>query len=242
MSARRLPGADLRALLRPALSTTSSAQVQPEDLVPALLDGRRPAVVVDLGCGRGDSVDVFRAADPGGRWVGVDLEGSEGLAQRTRADAEVVVFDGVNLPFADGTVDVVFCKQVLEHVERPEPLLADVARVLAPGGVFAGSTSHLEPYHGYSIANITPYGLKRSLERAGLELEAVMPGVDGPTLIARRLLGMPRWFDRWWGRRSPLNALIDGVARVTGWDAEDRNAIKLLLCGQYAFVARRRER
>jgi SAM-dependent methyltransferase len=194
MSDRRLPGADLRTLLRPALSTGSSAQVLAEDLVPALLAPRPGATVVDLGCGRGDSVDV------------------------------------------------VFCKQVLEHVEQLDPLVADVARVLRPDGVFAGSTSHLEPYHGRSTANVTPYGMQRLLDRCGLELEAIMPGIDGPTLIARRLLRGAQCFDRYWARRSPFNTLVDGVARVTGWDAEDRTALKLLFCGQYAFVARPRGR
>jgi len=77
MSARRLPGADLRALLRPAIPTTSSPQVLADQLVPALLDGRHGALVIDLGCGRGDSVDVFRAADPGVRWVGVDVSDAD---------------------------------------------------------------------------------------------------------------------------------------------------------------------
>ena len=69
-----------------------------------------------------------------------------------------------------------------------------------------------------------------------------MPGIDGPTLIVRRLLRGPQCFDRYWAQRSPFNALVDGVARVTGWDAEDRNALKLLFCGQYSFVARRSAR
>jgi SAM-dependent methyltransferase len=236
MSDRRLPGADLRGLLRPAIPTTSSPQVLADQLVPGLLDGRRGARVIDLGCGRGDSVDVFRAADPGVRWVGVEI--SEADFARGD-DAELRLFDGMNLPFADASVDVVFCKQVLEHVERPDELIPDVARVLRPGGVFAGSTSHLEPFHACSTANFTPYGLKRLLERSGLELEALMTGIDGPTLIARRLLRGARWCDRWWSRRSPLNTLIDGAGRALGWDAEDRNAVKLLFCGHYAFVARR---
>ncbi|HET6547749.1 MAG TPA: methyltransferase domain-containing protein [Solirubrobacter sp.] len=239
MSDRRLPGADLRTLLRPALSTGSSAQVLAEDLVPALLAPRPGATVVDLGCGRGDSVDVFRAADPGVRWIGVEVPGSE---FETRPDVELRLFDGLRLPFEDGSVDVVFCKQVLEHVERLDLLVADVARVLRPDGVFAGSTSHLEPYHGRSTANVTPYGMLRLLDRCGLELEAIMPGIDGPTLIARRLLRGAQCFDRYWARRSPFNTLVDGVARVTGWDAEDRTALKLLFGGQYAFVARPRGR
>jgi hypothetical protein len=35
---------------------------------------------------------------------------------------DFVVFDGVHLPHADQSIDVVFCKQVLEHVERPHEL------------------------------------------------------------------------------------------------------------------------
>jgi SAM-dependent methyltransferase len=240
MSDRRLPGGDLRALLRPALPNSSSPQVVAEHLVPSLLANRSRPVVVDLGCGRGDSVDVFRAADPAVDWTGVDLADSEEFARRVRTDAEFVLFDGVNLPFADQSVDVVFCKQVLEHVERPRELVADVHRVLRSGGVFAGSTSQLEPYHGYSIANITPYGLKRLVEDMGFELELLLPGIDGPTLFAWHALRGADWITRWWSRRSPLNSVVDGVARVLGWDAEDRTTVKLKFCGQYVFMARPR--
>ena len=236
MSDRRLPGADLRALLRPAIPTTSSPQVLADQLVPALLDSRPGALVIDLGCGRGDSVDAFRAADPGVRWVGVEVSDAD-FARGD--DAELRLFDGVNLPFADASVDVVFCKQVLEHVERPDALVPDVARVLRPGGVFAGSTSHLEPFHARSTANFTPYGLKRLLERSGLDSRRLMAGIDGPTLIARRLSA----------RGALLRPLVEPAlaaqhadrrrGRALGWDAEDRNAVKLLFCGHYAFVARR---
>jgi SAM-dependent methyltransferase len=236
MSDRRLPGADLRTLLRPALPARSSAQALAEDFIPALLAARPGATVVDLGCGRGDSVDAFRAADPTVQWIGVEVSGSE---YETRPDVELRLFDGVALPFEDASVDLVFSKQVLEHVERPHELIADVARVLKPDGVFVGSTSHLEPYHGRSTINLTPYGLLRVLDLSGLELETIMPGIDGPTLFGRRLLRGPKFFDRYWARRSPFNTWVDGVARVTGWDAEDRNALKLLFCGQYSFVARR---
>jgi SAM-dependent methyltransferase len=201
-----------------------------------LAEARPGERVLDLGCGRGDSVDAFRAADPGVRWIGVEVSDSE---YETRPDVELRIFDGVTLPLEDASVDIVFSKQVLEHVERPHELIADVARVLKPGGIFAGSTSHLEPYHGRSTMNLTPYGLQRLLDTSGLELETIMPGIDGPTLFARRLLRGPRFFDRYWAQRSPFNTLVDGAARVTGWDAEDRNALKLLFCGQYSFVARR---
>jgi SAM-dependent methyltransferase len=240
VSDRRLPGSDLRALLRPAIPAGSSPQVLAEDLVPGLLADLAPgALVVDLGCGRGDSVDVFRAADPEVRWIGVDLASSAEVAERTRADAEFLTFDGVRLPFGDASVDLVFCKQVLEHVERPHALVTDVARVLRPGCRFAGSTSQLEPYHSRSTGNWTPYGLHRLFAYAGLETELFVPGIDGLTLMAW-VLSRGRGFNRWWSRRSPFNALVDGVGRLLGWDAEDRNTVKLQFAGQFAFIARRR--
>ena len=207
--------------------------------MPAALRGRAGAFVLDVGCGRGDSVDAFRAADPSVRWVGIDLADSVEAAERTRSDIEFVVFDGEHVPFGDATVDVVFCKRVLEHVERLEPLLAEMARVVRPGGALVGSTSQPEPYHGRSTGNHTPYGVKRALERHGFGVDALVPGIDGVTLMASVLLRAPGPFARWWRRRSPLNAFVDGLGRVLGWDAEDRNAVKLLFCGQFAFLARR---
>jgi ubiquinone/menaquinone biosynthesis C-methylase UbiE len=226
----------MRALLRPAILSTSSPQVLAEDLVPALLTPG--ALVVDLGCGRGDSVDVFRAVDPEVRWIGVDLPSSAEVAERTRDDAEFRTFDGVHLPFGDAGVDLVFCKQVLEHVERPHELVTDVARVLRPGGCFAGSTSQLEPFHSRSTGNWTPYGLHRLFTHAGLETELFVPGIDALTLLARALT-RGRVGNRSWSRRSPFNTLVDGLGRVLGWDAEDRNTVKLQFGGQFAFVARR---
>jgi SAM-dependent methyltransferase len=229
----------MRALLRPAILATSSPQVLAEDLVPGLLSELPPgAHVVDLGCGRGDSVDVFRAVDPTVRWVGVDLPSSAEVDERTREDAEFLTFDGIRVPLGDASVDLVFCKQVLEHVERPLELVTDVARVLRPRGRFAGSTSQLEPYHSRSTGNWTPYGLQRLLANAGLQAELFVPGIDALTLMAREL-ARGRAFNRWWGRRSPFNALVDGAGRLLGWDAEDRNTVKLQFGGQFAFVARR---
>jgi SAM-dependent methyltransferase len=194
---------------------------------------------MDLGCGAGESVDQFRDVNPKVDWVGVDIERSPEVALRRRADAGFVVFDGVSLPFEDGSFDSVYCKQVLEHVRDPGPLLAEVARVLAPGGLFAGSTSQLEPFHSFSTWNYTPYGLKLLVERAGLVLVEVRPGIDSLALIVNRGLGMRRFTRRWWAVESPLNRLASGFGRVRGLDAVQVNAIKLLLCGQFAFLARR---
>ncbi len=173
---------------------------------PVLADhyaGRlRAKRVMDLGCGAGDSVDLFRSVDPEVSWVGVDIERSPEVAERIRADAEFVTFDGRRLPFDDGSFDLVYCKQVLEHVEHPRDLIAEAARVLRPGGHLAGSTSQLEAFHSYSIFNWTPYGFTRVAEDAGLEVVELRPVIDGFTLVA------------WRGARAPAVLLPLVGARV----------------------------
>ncbi len=196
--------------------------------------------VMDLGCGRGESVDLFRSIEPAVRWVGVDLERSPEVDERVRSDAEFVTFDGVELPFEDASFDLVYCKQVLEHVRHPDVLIGEVARVLAPGGWLAGSTSQLEAFHSRSMFNLTPHGLTLVVEEAGLEVVELRPVIDGLTLVAWRALGLPSFFYRWWGpRESPLNCVIELAGRARRLDARTRNQVKLTLCGQFAFLARR---
>jgi SAM-dependent methyltransferase len=230
-----LIGDDLRDLLGERIPGDHARQALADDYITRLA----PGSVIDLGCGAGDSVDAFRAANPAVRWLGLDVESSPEVAARTRTDAEFRTFDGTRIPLDDASFECVFCKQVLEHVREPAPLLAEVARVLRPGGSLAGSTSHLEPFHSLSTSNYTPYGLSLLLEGAGLEVVELRPGIDSLTLIANRGMGMPRFTNRWWSRESPLNRAIDGFVRARGLDARRANAIKLLFCGQFCFLARR---
>jgi SAM-dependent methyltransferase len=233
-------GDDLLELVRDAVPSDASPQVLADHWIETAFAALPPGSrAMDLGCGPGDSVEQFRSVDPSVRWVGVDLERSPEVARRVRTDAEFHAFDGEHLPFEDGSFDFVYCKQVLEHVRRPSVLLADVARVLRPGGLFAGSTSQLEAFHSLSTWNYTPYGLRLLLEDAGLSLEEVRPGIDSLTLIVHRGLGMPAITRRYWGRESPLNRAIGLFGRARRLDARRVNAIKLLFCGQFAFLARR---
>ncbi len=229
----------MRELLAGRIPGDHARQTLAQHMAARALEGRPGASVLDLGCGAGDSVDLFRRLDPGGAWTGLDVEDSAEVRARTRADAEFHTFDGERMPFADERFDVVYCAQVLEHVRRPEPLLEEASRVLKPGGRFAGSTSQLEPFHSRSTFGYTPYGLALLLERAGLEVLELRPGIDALTLILRRGLGGPRPFDRWWARESPLNRAIGLFARAARMGPAATNAAKLLFCGQFAFLARR---
>jgi SAM-dependent methyltransferase len=192
--------------------------------------------VLDLGCGAGASRELFRARHPGARWTGLDVPGSPSPPP---SDPDIQLYDGARLPFADASFDVVFCKQVLEHVHDPRLVLGEVARVLAPGGHLAGSTSMLEPFHARSTFGYTPYGLALLVDAAGLSLLEVRPGIDGVTLTARSLARRARVFDRWFGRESPLNRALEGAGRLAGAGPAAVNAAKLKFCGQFAFLAQR---
>jgi SAM-dependent methyltransferase len=227
-------GDDLGELLGDRIPADHSRQVLADHYAHRISAAR----VMDLGCGAGDSVELFRSVNPDVSWVGVDIEESPEVAQRTRSDADFVTFDGRRLPFDDASFDLVYCKQVLEHVEHPRELTAEVARVVKPGGHFAGSTSQLEAFHSRSTLNWTPYGFTRIAEDAGFEVVELRPVIDGFTLVAWRALGLPAFFHRWWARESPPYRVIELAARAARLDARTRNQIKLVLAGQFAFLAR----
>lgn len=202
-------------------------------------EGHMSSNVLDLGCGVGRSIDLFRKILPDAKWVGVDIEHSPEVNARSRQDAEFLTYDGVNLPFPDNHFGVVYSHQVFEHVRYPEPLLSEIKRVLTDDGIFVGQTSHLEPYHSYSIFNYTPYGWKVICETAGLELIELRPGIDSISLIKRSFLGRPPEFDRWFVSESPLNREIEIQAEQQSLSHSVRNFRKLQYSGQFVFVCRR---
>jgi SAM-dependent methyltransferase len=203
--------------------------------------GPEPVRVLDLGCGRGDSVAFFEALPGAIRWAGVDLEDSPEVRERTRRDERIHTFDGVNLPFESGGFDLVYSHQVLEHVRRPDELLAEVARVLRPGGAFIGSVSYLEPFHSLSIYNWTPYGLITVAGGAGLRVETLRPGSDAVTMLLRRLPGGSRLLDPLMERTTPGNFLLEAAGRLLGLDVALRNYLKIMYAGQICFIARKPE-
>ena len=95
----------------------------------------RQATWLDVGCGQGD---LLRAAQPHfARVIGCDV--SAGMIAKCR-DLEVVHQPNpLRLPFADASVDWTTAVCIFHHITPPEraPLLADIYRVLRPGGIFA---------------------------------------------------------------------------------------------------------
>ncbi len=150
--------------------------------------------LLDLGCGAGRH--AFEAYRRGARVVAADLNGDElsgvrgmlgamheegqarppGAAHATRCDA-------TNLPFGDGAFDKVIAAEILEHVPADQRAMAEVARVLRPGGVAAVTVPAWLPervcwalsdeYHevpGGHLRIFTRAELVAKLERAGLRV------------------------------------------------------------------------
>jgi len=197
--------------------------------------------VLDLGAGDGRSFDAFTRRLPELKWIGVDIGDSPEVRTRRRADCEFATYDGVNLPFEAGSFDVVYSRQVFEHVRHPEPLLREITRVLRPGGLFIGSVSQLEPLHSFSLWNFTYYGFAVIGEDAGLRLEEFRPGVDGFTLCFRNFMlfwmrqNIGGFFASMVETTSPFNAYIESVGQSQKKDVRAINRDKLIYCGHICF-------
>ncbi|MEU6095406.1 methyltransferase domain-containing protein [Streptomyces sp. NPDC047079] len=102
--------------------------------------------VLDVGMGQG--TQALRLARAGHRITGIEqnprmiavarealAEEPEGIRERTR----IIEGDGrdTGVHFLPGSFDVVLCHGVLMYVDEPDPLLAGLARMLAPGGLLS---------------------------------------------------------------------------------------------------------
>jgi arsenite methyltransferase len=107
--------------------------------VLALLDARPGERVLDVGSGPGFLVaSLAEAVGPGGAVHGVDPSGPMNAVARellgARAEATIDEGDALALPYADGSFDAAVATQVYEYVADIPRALAELRRVLRPGG------------------------------------------------------------------------------------------------------------
>ena len=146
--------------------------------------GERPRLL-DFGCGV-KSDHRLTLESFGYEWNGLELAGTldagtQAGFDKLASDSHVTLYDGAGIPFPGASFQVVFSNQSLEHVDDVDHAMHEIARILRPGGLLIGSVSQLEPYHGYSTFNYTPYGLALLGRRHGLALERCTPGIDSLT-------------------------------------------------------------
>jgi ubiquinone/menaquinone biosynthesis C-methylase UbiE len=112
-----------------------------EPIVAEFLDGREPGVALDAACGTGRFAEFL--AQRGHQVIGTDSSPDMLAHARRRVpggDFRVGELD--RLPLPDDCVDVIVCALALVHVPRLQPVLAEFARVLRPGGDLVISDIH----------------------------------------------------------------------------------------------------
>jgi SAM-dependent methyltransferase len=152
----------------------------------AILGHLRPGMdLLDLGCGPGSiTVGLARAVAPG-RVIGVDREESQIVLARARAAAEgppsleLVVAAATDLPLPDACVDAAFAHALMEHLPDPVPALAQMRRVLRPGGVAVAVSPD---WGGFLLAPEEP-----PVERAIACYAAIQASAGGDVHAGRRL-------------------------------------------------------
>jgi SAM-dependent methyltransferase len=177
---------------------------------PFELSGAR---VLDLGCGPGFYTAALRAA--GATVLPIDYDTSELIGSGVSPDGALIA-DAGRLPIEDGSLDGVFCSNLLEHARGTAGILGEIERVLRPGGwAWVSWTNWYSPWGGHDI---TPFhylgprlGLRvhrrlRGEPRKNVPGEGLFPVHVGATLDlvrARRGLrlvdAMPRYYpsQRW---------------------------------------------
>ncbi len=88
--------------------------------------------LLDVGCGVGWSTAVF--AHSGYDATGIDLN-PDAFEPPARDGLTLGFGSALDIPFADGTFDVVSSYQVIEHVPDPKQMLAEMLRVVRPNGI-----------------------------------------------------------------------------------------------------------
>ncbi|MCR9105444.1 MAG: class I SAM-dependent methyltransferase [Gammaproteobacteria bacterium] len=193
----------------------------------------RGDLILDLGCGEGRHV-ISAYVEGDVHAIGVDLS----LDDLKAAKAKFAEFDepenrnksfglstanALQLPFADDTFDKIICSEVLEHIPEYEGALAEIERVLKPGGLFCASVPRRWPEkicwalsEGYYN---TPGGHVRIFR--GNELRAEIEGL-GFSHYARHwahALHSPFWWLKclFWKTRDS-NWLIRQYHRLLVWD------------------------
>jgi SAM-dependent methyltransferase len=176
--------------------------------------------VLDLGCGGGRH--AFEAFRRGADVVALDRSDSEtkdvaGMFVAMRAEgqapagalAAAVTGDALTLPFADASFDRVIAAEVLEHVPDDEAAIAELARVLRPGGRLAVTVPRWFPervcwalssdYHAPAVpdGHVRIYRrrvLAARLEAAGLRVDGVSyaHALHSPYWWLRCLVGLDR--------------------------------------------------
>lgn len=151
--------------------------------------------VLDLGCGEGEvAKEVF------GKKLEWGLDNDQVMVKKAEKSGNychVILGEAAKMPLKSRTVDLVFSNSVLEHIPNIDQVLAEIRRVLRPGGLLMATmpSHHLseylgwgrlyaqwfnQKYHHYHLYSLTKW--EELLRRAGLKLVDSYYYLDKPTI------------------------------------------------------------
>jgi 2-polyprenyl-3-methyl-5-hydroxy-6-metoxy-1,4-benzoquinol methylase len=156
----------------------------------------RDALVLDVGCNNGYGTVII--AQQSRMTVGVDVSPSAiESAQRhnARENIEYRVIDGLRLPFDDGFFDLVTSFQVIEHISNTARYLAEIRRVLKPGGTALLTTPNahirlepgMKPWNEFHVREYTADELRELLQQTFNDVAILGLFASRPAYKANRL-------------------------------------------------------
>jgi SAM-dependent methyltransferase len=140
--------------------------------------------VLDVGCG--DKRFVPYCTESATQYIGLDYP----TTFFGKPENVNVFGTALSLPFADASFDTVISFEVLEHVTNPQQMVAEIQRVLKPGGRVILTTPFLWGEHcqPHDYFRFTLYGLKRLFEDQGLSVLEQIRANGFWTFWAQRLV------------------------------------------------------
>ena len=162
-----------------------------------------------MGAGNAPYRELFEHAE----YVTIDW----GESIHEEAQRSDVIASAESIPVASASFDCVLMTQVLEHVPSPDAVLAEMYRLLRPGGTIAVTVPLAWELHElpHDYFRFTARGLEVSLERAGFEAIGVKPRNDCFTTIAQLVQNVGWTMGERAGRpRPPARGRAQGPGRA----------------------------
>ena len=140
--------------------------------------------VLDFGCGSKPYETLFRNATS---YTGVDINQSGHDHINSRID---VFYDGKKLPFVDNHFDAVVSFEVLEHIFNINEVLAEINRVMKPGGLILITIPFAWEEHEVpcDFARYTSYGIRHVVQASNFEVIEIKKSTTYFLAIAQMLI------------------------------------------------------
>lgn len=180
--------------------------------------------LLDIGAGFGRTFLYLRAAglDAHFEFTGLDIDPDRKAHVYADNPWDIRQGDAQEpLPFADHSLDVVVCEQLLEHLDHPDRVIGEVARVLKPGGLFVcGVPIFPEPVAKLRRWWVNRFGLGRSEHVQTYSLRSIRHAVGdnfvehevrGFRIVSGGLLRRLENYAWWYDFNRALGRLLPGL-------------------------------